>query len=66
MRRPTRESGAEERMNADVMLRLYLVRHGETAQNVDMRYLGLGDEPLNARGRRQALGRRRWQRIRSD
>ncbi|NLV32391.1 MAG: histidine phosphatase family protein [Acidobacteria bacterium] len=35
-------------------VRLYLVRHGETAQNVEMRYLGLGDEPLNERGRNQA------------
>ena len=42
-------------MNTDAPLRLYLVRHGETAQNVDMRYLGLGDAPLNERGRRQAL-----------
>ena len=35
-------------------LRLYIVRHGETAENVRMAYLGLRDEPLNEAGRRQA------------
>jgi broad specificity phosphatase PhoE len=37
------------------MLRIYLVRHGETAQNIQMRYLGLQDEPLTDKGRQQAL-----------
>ena len=36
------------------MLRLYIVRHGETAENARMAYLGLSDEPLNETGRRQA------------
>ncbi|MDR0842725.1 MAG: histidine phosphatase family protein [Acidobacteriota bacterium] len=40
-------------MQKDAM-RLYIVRHGETAENVKMAYLGLGDEPMNANGRRQA------------
>ena len=35
-------------------LRLYIVRHGETAENARMAYLGLRDEPLNETGRRQA------------
>ncbi len=35
-------------------LRLYLVRHGETAENVQMRYLGTRDEPLTEKGMRQA------------
>ncbi|MDR1727131.1 MAG: histidine phosphatase family protein [Acidobacteriota bacterium] len=35
-------------------LRLYIVRHGETAQNVKMAYLGISAEPLNDTGRRQA------------
>ena len=35
-------------------LRLYIVRHGETAENVKMAYLGWRDEPLNATGHRQA------------
>ena len=35
-------------------LRLYLIRHGETAENVKMRYLGLRDEPLNENGMWQA------------
>jgi len=35
-------------------LRLFIVRHGETAENVKMAYLGLRDEPLNETGRRQA------------
>lgn len=35
-------------------IRIYLVRHGETAENTHMRYLGSRDEPLNARGERQA------------
>ena len=35
-------------------LRLFVVRHGETAENARMAYLGLRDEPLNETGRRQA------------
>jgi len=35
-------------------LRLFIVRHGETAENARMAYLGLRDEPLNETGRRQA------------
>jgi broad specificity phosphatase PhoE len=33
---------------------LFLVRHGETAENARMAYLGLRDEPLNDTGRWQA------------
>ena len=42
------------------MSRLLLVRHGETDWNVDNRYQGQSDIPLNARGRAQAaaIGRR--------
>jgi broad specificity phosphatase PhoE len=36
------------------MLRIFLVRHGETAENLQMRYLGLRDEPLTNNGRKQA------------
>ncbi len=36
------------------MLRLFLVRHGETADNIQMRYLGISDVPLTANGTRQA------------
>ena len=35
-------------------LRLFLIRHGETAENVKMRYLGVRDEPLNENGMGQA------------
>ena len=35
-------------------MRLFIVRHGETAENIRMAYLGLRDEPLNETGRRQA------------
>jgi probable phosphoglycerate mutase len=35
-------------------LRLFLVRHGETASNREMRYLGSRDEPLADSGQRQA------------
>lgn len=35
-------------------LRLYLVRHGETAENARMSYLGIRDEPLNEMGMWQA------------
>ena len=35
-------------------LRLFVIRHGETAENVRMAYLGQRDEPLNEIGRRQA------------
>lgn len=40
-------------MNKDI--RLYLVRHGETQDNTQMRYLGVRDEPLTENGKRQAL-----------
>jgi ribonuclease H / adenosylcobalamin/alpha-ribazole phosphatase len=36
------------------MLRLFLIRHGETAKNIQMRYLGAGDEPLTENGMWQA------------
>lgn len=36
-------------------LRFFLVRHGETAENARMRYLGTRDEPLTENGMRQAL-----------
>ena len=36
------------------MLELWLIRHGETAWNVDGRIQGFSDEPLNDKGRRQA------------
>jgi ribonuclease H / adenosylcobalamin/alpha-ribazole phosphatase len=36
------------------ILRLFLVRHGETADNVDMRYLGTRDSALTENGRAQA------------
>jgi ribonuclease H / adenosylcobalamin/alpha-ribazole phosphatase len=36
------------------MLRIFLVRHGETAENKQMRYLGIRDVPLNSNGKRQA------------
>jgi probable phosphoglycerate mutase len=35
-------------------VRLYLVRHGEVDANVDLRYLGRRDDPLNTVGREQA------------
>lgn len=34
---------------------LYLARHGETDLNIDDRYQGIGDLPLNHTGRRQAV-----------
>ncbi len=34
--------------------RFFLVRHGETAENLQMRYLGTSDEPLTKNGIRQA------------
>lgn len=36
------------------MTQLYLIRHGETSWNVEGRYQGQFDPPLNERGRRQA------------
>ena len=36
------------------MMRLLLVRHGETALNAERRFQGQVDPPLNERGRRQA------------
>ena len=38
----------------DILLRLFLVRHGETAANAEMRYLGSRDDPLTERGILQA------------
>ncbi len=35
-------------------LLLYLVRHGETDSNLERRYAGWSDDPLNQTGRRQA------------
>ena len=34
--------------------RFFLIRHGEAAGNTQMRYLGIGDEPLTENGKRQA------------
>jgi len=42
-------SGTQKRV-----VRVFLVRHGETADNVEMRYLGRRDEPLTEKGMRQA------------
>ena len=36
------------------MLKLYLVRHGETAWNIDNKYQGITDIPLNEIGIKQA------------
>jgi broad specificity phosphatase PhoE len=41
-------------INSQKALRLFLVRHGETEENVQMRYLGIRDEPLTDNGMRQA------------
>jgi ribonuclease H / adenosylcobalamin/alpha-ribazole phosphatase len=38
----------------DRMLRLFLIRHGETADNLQMRYLGVRDEALTENGKEQA------------
>jgi len=35
-------------------VRFYLIRHGETADNLQMRYVGTRDEPLTENGMRQA------------
>jgi broad specificity phosphatase PhoE len=35
-------------------VRFFLVRHGETAQNTQMRYVGFRDESLTSNGKRQA------------
>ena len=35
-------------------VRCYVVRHGETAGNAQMRYLGVSDEPLTGKGLQQA------------
>jgi len=35
-------------------VRFFLVRHGETAQNMQMRYIGVRDEPMTSNGKRQA------------
>jgi broad specificity phosphatase PhoE len=37
-----------------IMTRLWLVRHGETDWNLEGRYQGISDVPLNANGRSQA------------
>jgi probable phosphoglycerate mutase len=39
---------------AERTVRFFLVRHGETAENMQMRYLGARDEPLTENGLRQA------------
>lgn len=39
---------------SDSTLRLFLARHGETAGNREMRYLGVRDEPLSPSGVEQA------------
>jgi probable phosphoglycerate mutase len=35
-------------------VRLFLVRHGQTADNIQMRYIGISDEPLTEKGMEQA------------
>jgi len=40
--------------NKKQVLRLFLVRHGQTADNVQMRYIGRRDVPLTNTGTRQA------------
>ena len=37
-------------MSTGTRVRLFLVRHGETAANAEMRYLGSRDDPLAERG----------------
>ena len=39
---------------AEQFVRFFLVRHGETAENIQMRYLGTRDEPLTEKGVLQA------------
>ena len=39
---------------AEHFVRFFLVRHGETAENIQMRYLGTRDEPLTEKGLLQA------------
>jgi broad specificity phosphatase PhoE len=39
---------------AEHVVRFFLVRHGETAENIQMRYLGTRDEPLTEKGLLQA------------
>jgi len=41
-------------MGDKLKMRFYLVRHGETAGNAQMRYLGISDEPLTEYGTQQA------------
>lgn len=41
-------------MSSTKALRFFLVRHGETADNLQMRYLGIRDEPLTNNGKVQA------------
>ncbi len=41
-------------MNPSATVRLILVRHGETAANRDMRYIGSRDDELTERGKQQA------------
>ena len=40
--------------NSSAATRIHLVRHGETVMNVQVRFRGLADVPLNDRGRMQA------------
>lgn len=44
----------ETRRDPRQPLRLFLVRHGETPSNRELRFVGTGDEPLTEQGRRQA------------
>ncbi len=43
-----------EPMDSKQMTRFYVVRHGETAENLKMTYLGIRDVPLTENGNRQA------------
>ena len=40
------------------MVRIILIRHGETTWNTEGRYQGQEDTPLSERGIRQGMGRR--------
>ena len=45
-------------MNDDGQFRLYLIRHGQTAGNLQKRYIGVTDEALCAEGRRHLRSKR--------